>query len=249
MNSMRGSLYSDQIREEVDRLRSEGKSYAEIRMIHDIPKSTLSNWLGEKHVGIFNKEAQLEHLKKIRELSALKLRKAKIVRDEIHAARGRKFARSLPSHNLTLQKALLAMLYWAEGKKGGGALVFANTDPRLVLLFITMLRNCFSIDEHKLRARVHLHYYHNKKESLRYWSRLLKIPPDQFGKLYIKKRSKSRKFRQNFKGICFVIYSNTGLLKEILALGEAIGDQVTLNSAPGRNRTYITNSASLRPIH
>lgn len=245
---MRGTLYSQDTREKVARLRQEGKTYAEIRKLYNVPKSTLSNWLGKKYAGIFDTEARLEHLKKIRKLSASTLRKAKIDRDEVHAARGRNFAQSLPSHNPALQKALLAMLYWAEGKKGGGALVFANTDPRLVLLYITMLRNCFTIDESKLRARVHLHYYHNKKESLRYWSELLKIPVDQFGKLYIKKRSRSKKFRQNFKGICFVIYSNTGFLKEMLALGEALGSRVVLNDAPGRNRTYITRTASVRPI-
>lgn len=226
--SMSGNRYSQTIKDEVDQLRKEGKTYAEIRKIHPIPKSTLSVWLGEKYAGIFDKAAQYEHLKKIRILAVKTLQGNKIARDIIHSARGIKVVQSLPMRDKNFQKALLAMLYWAEGTKHerNGAVTFANTDPRMMRLYISMLRNCFDIDESRLRVRLHLHYYHNKKESIRYWSELLNVHPSRFGKLYIKKRSKTRKFRRNFKGICFVIYGSTGMFKEILALGQAIGDQM-----------------------
>ena len=248
---MSGNRYSQSIKDEVDLMRRAGKTYAEIRKIHSIPKSTLSVWLGEKYAGIFDKEAQYEHLKKIRILAVKKLQGNKIARDIVHAARGTVVAQSLPVQDIGFQKALLAMLYWAEGTKHEKAagLTFSNTDPRLIQLYISMLRNCFEIDEKKLRVRLHLHYYHNKRETRRYWSRLLAVPESQFGKLYIKKRSKTRKFRKNFKGICIVIYHGTGLLKEVLALGLAICDHVLSVNPPGQNRTDITNTASSRPIH
>ncbi len=223
---MRGKFYAQKTRNAVEQLRREGKTYAQIQKIHPIPKSTLSVWLGAKYAGVFDRKAQLEHLKRIRKIASATLNADKAARDAIHAARGADAAQTLPLQDRGFQKSLLAMLYWAEGKKAGGALTFANTDPQLVLLYLTILRNCFSIDENKIRIRLHLHYYHNRKESVQYWSELLRVPIDQFGKLYIKKRSTSRKFRQNFKGICFVVYSNTGLLKEILALGRTIGTLV-----------------------
>ena len=236
---MSGNRYSQSVKDKVDRLRKEGKTYAEIRKIYPIPKSTLSVWLGEKYAGIFDKEAQYEHLKKIRILAVTRIREDKIVRDTVHTARGTAAAQSLPVQDKGFQKALLAMLYWAEGTKHekAAALTFSNTDPRLVVLYLSMLRNCFDIDEKRLRVRLHLHYYHNKRETRQYWSKLLDVPENQFGKLYVKKRSKTRKFRRNFKGICIVFYGSTGLLIEMLALGQAICDRVVSANPPARNRT------------
>ncbi len=248
---MSGNRYSQAEKDEVEKLRKKGMTYAEIRAIHPIPKSTLSVWLGEKYPAFFDDNARLEHLKKIRTLSAAKLRRDKIARDTIHAARGIATAQILPTENIEFQKALLSMLYWAEGTKSIGtcALTFANTDPRLVLLYISMLRNCFEIDEKKIRIRLHIHYYHKKKETRRYWSKLLNVPENQFGKLWTKPRSKTKKFRHNFKGICIVKYGGVGLLKETLALGEAISDRVFYANPPGRNRTHILPTARARPIH
>lgn len=225
---MGGNRYSQTEKDAVEKLRKKGLTYAEIRAIHPIPKSTLSVWLGEKYPAFFDEDARLEHLRKIRTLSAVKLRRDKIARDTVHAARGTATAQILPTENIEFQKALLSMLYWAEGTKhkATAGLIFANTDPRLVLLYISMLRNCFEIDEKKIRVRLHIHYYHKKEESRRYWSRLLNVPESQFGKLWIKPRSKTKKFRQNFKGICIVKYGGVGLLKEVLALGEAICDRI-----------------------
>lgn len=225
---MSGNRYSEAQKEAVEKLRKKGMTYAEIRAIHPIPKSTLSVWLGEKYPAFFNENARLEHLRKIRPLSAAKLRRDKIARETIYNERGAATAQQLPVENLEFQKALLSMLYWAEGTKSKGTctLTFANTDPRLVLLYISMLRNCFEIDETKIRIRLHIHYYHKRKETRRYWSELLKVPERQFGKLWIKPRSKTKKFRQNFKGICIVKYGGIGLFKEILALGEAISKRI-----------------------
>lgn len=225
---MSGNRYSQAEKDAVEKLRKKGMTYAEIRAIHPIPKSTLSVWLGEKYPAFFDEAARLEHLKKIRLLSATKLRRDKIARDTVHAARGIKVAEQLPTGDVDFQKSLLSMLYWAEGTKhkATAGLIFANTDPRLVLLYVSMLRNCFEIDERKIRIRLHIHYYHKKKETRRYWSKLLNVPENQFGKLWIKPRSKTKKFRQNFKGICIVKYGGIGLFKEVLALGEAICDRI-----------------------
>ncbi|MBI5456256.1 hypothetical protein HY969_00790 [Candidatus Kaiserbacteria bacterium] len=230
---MSGNRYSQTEKNAVEKLRKKGMTYAEIRAIHPIPKSTLSIWLGEKYPAFFDENARLEHLKSIRGLSAAKLRRDKMARDAVHASRGVTTAQKLPIENEEFQKALLSMLYWAEGTKHKAtcALIFANTDPRLITLYLTMLRNCFDIDEKKIRVRLHLHYYHRKKETRRYWSKLLDVPETQFGKLWIKPRSKTKKFRQNFKGICIVKYGGVALLKEVLALGEAICDRIVSANA------------------
>lgn len=130
--------------------------------------------------------------------------------------------------NTVLYKSLLATLYWAEGAKSKHSiLIFANTDPRLIFLYITLLRQCYSIDETKFRVRIHLHNYHDEKKVKEFWSNLLNIPLTQFGKIYRKPRSKEKTYRQNFGGICFVIYNSVYLREEIVQFGLAVSQKIT----------------------
>lgn len=123
-------------------------------------------------------------------------------------------------------KSLLAMLYWAEGTKGGsGGPIFTNTDPVLLYLYLRLLRMAYPIKESRLRIRIHIHHYHNPEASIRFWSRILGVPRSQFGKIYVKKRSTRKKFRENFQGICFIKYFDTAIRRELLALGTLIAEK------------------------
>ena len=102
---------------------------------------------------------------------------------------------------------MLAMLYWAEGTKGvHSCVVFANTDPKLIVLFITLFRECYPVVESKFRGRMNLHDYHNEITVRDYWSKLLKIDTEKFNKTYWKKRSENKRFRENRWGIFFLTY-------------------------------------------
>jgi transcriptional regulator with XRE-family HTH domain len=48
-------------------------------------------------------------------------------------------------------------LYVGEGFKGDGLVGLANTDPDILVAFVTWLRRFFSIDETRLRVRLYLH--------------------------------------------------------------------------------------------
>lgn len=243
--------YSRELIAEVERLRAAGKSYSEIRRSHNIPKSTLSIWLGKKYPGVFDRKAQLAHLKNARVKSAKSLQERTKMRILEAQAGAREILTSLPISNIPYLKSLLAMLYWAEGTKfeGVDSMKFVNTDVRLAHLYITLLRKCFPINEARIRIRVHVHYYHDKEKVLKFWSRALKVPLKQFGKIYVKERSTTTKFRRNFMGICFIAYSDVHIFREIMALGPLISASLTSNHPLARNRTWITNSASSRSIH
>ncbi len=79
---MRGRNYSTKTKHKAERLRSQGKTYNEIRLILGIPKSTLSLWVSKKYPKIFDRQAQLEHLAKIRLLSAKKLKERTELREK-----------------------------------------------------------------------------------------------------------------------------------------------------------------------
>ncbi len=118
------------------------------------------------------------------------------------------------------------MLYWAEGTKVRGTLQFANTDPRLILLFVSLLRLCYKLDESKFRIRLHLHYYHKAREVKNFWSKLLNISTTQFEKTYRKSRSKEKTFRRNFGGICFIKYHSVYLKEKIIQYAYVLGEKI-----------------------
>lgn len=216
---MRGTLYSQKTKREVEQWRAQGKSYSEITRRFGVPKSTLSFWLNKKYAGIYQ-DRRLEHLAKARPFALAAIQR-RIEREKLEI-RNKVAAelRTYPLSNIGLQKAVLASLYWAEGAKRGriAGLKFANTDHQLLKLFLTLLRNCFHPDERKFRVGLHLHYYHRIRECKTFWSRELDIPSSQFWKPYIKKRSATNRYRKNFKGICFLYHSNSRIRKEMLEL-------------------------------
>jgi len=199
-----------------------GKTYPEIREKFLVPKSTLSVWFknaGKKP----DRTRQLEHLKRIRPIALVTIRRNKEKRVALAVAIAEKELGRLPLKNKSIQKALLAMLYWAEGTKSDKAgLRFVNTDPMLAKLYISLLRSAYSVDESRIRIRVHIHYYHRPKEAISFWSKLLEVPNSQFGKIYVKKRSVLKRFRKNFQGICFINYFDGAIRRELLSLGQQI---------------------------
>lgn len=219
--------YNPETYKRAEELRQRGLSYKQIYRHLKIPKSTLSTWFGLKYPGIFNKEKQTKHLVSIRVL-ALKANKKKS-EDELNNIKYaiNKEIKTFPLQEPGYLKSILVALYWAEGGKYKGSPVnFANTDPKLSNLFINLLRKCYKIDEEKIRVRLHLHYYHNITKTRRFWSKLLRVPINQFGKIYIKKRSQTKRFRKNFMGICFIRYHDTRLRKEIMELAYALHNKI-----------------------
>ena len=199
-----------------------GKSYSGITKLTGVPKSTISTWFGKTIRKPWNRKTMLEHLNKIRKSANIALKKKwKEKREqEIQEIKYKikKDFKNYPKNNTRILKSLLAMLYWSEGSKTKGTMTFVNTDPKLALFYITLLRKCYNIDETKFRIWLRIHYYHSKKKSKRFWSQLLNVPINQFYKISIKKRGKSKRFRKNFAGMCSIKYNDNCLKKELMEL-------------------------------
>ncbi len=221
-------MYSKDIREKSRKMRVEGFSLGNISKKLVIPKSTLSLWLKDipkpKNLYYTN---QKEWLVKIRILAADANKKKRQEVIEKISDEVRKDVEIWDLSSPQIQKAILATLYWAEGTKGRDVLQFANTDPRLILLFVTMLRNNFELDQSKFRVRLHLHFYHREKEVKKFWSQLLNIPESQFNKTYRKHRSKERTFRRNIGGICFIKYNSVYLQERLMSYAHLLAEKLT----------------------
>lgn len=221
-------------------MRQHGATYSGIYKELRVPKSTLNLWFKDlPHPNHMYFIDQKSWLAAIRKLSAAANRKK---RQDGMARISQKVKKEIEEWKLLksmeTQKSLLSMLYWAEGQKlpeTGTPVKFANTDPKLVLLFLTLLRSCYQLDETKLRIQIHVHWYHNQRKVQRFWSKLLNVDETLFNKIYVKQRSKTKRFRKNFAGICFVIYHSVNLRREIVETGYNVAERIA-----GRTPVYLS---------
>lgn len=218
---------SAEVKNNAVELRKKGGSMGAIAKSLGISKSTAYEWTknmeGASRFAQIGRERWIKEIQPLGALGQRKKREKKI--DEIVI----EVQKELQQFYLTpeLGKAVLASLYWAEGAKGRGMLKFVNTDPRLMSLFITLLRGSYVLDERKFRVGLHLHWYHQEKKVKKYWSELLKIPEIQFHKVYRKKRSKERVFRKNIGGICFLYYNSDYLREQVVHYAYTFGEKIT----------------------
>ncbi len=230
---MRGKFYTSKDRKKVKKLLLAGKSYSEIGKLLNVPKSTISTWFGRTLKRPIDKDTRKKHLIRIRKLAYIALKKKWKIKHlketRLIKIKTERELKNFPLGDIGVYKSLLALLYWAEGDKYKGAcgIRFTNTDPNLTKLYITLLRTCYNIDETKFRIRLYVHHYHSIKKVKNFWSKTLNVPLTQFNKVYIKKRGRTRKFRKNFSGICFLYYGDSNIRKELLELGFSLGKTIT----------------------
>jgi hypothetical protein len=71
-----------------------------------------------------------------------------------------------------------SMLYWSEGGKDRNQVVFVNSDPNIMKLFLRFLREELAVENKVIKLKIHCH---TKDEDeieriKRYWLNLLKLP-------------------------------------------------------------------------
>lgn len=116
------------------------------------------------------------------------------------------------------------MLYWGEGFKGNNkstysSVDFANSDPVMVVLFLSFLRKVYVIDERKLRVLLYCYSDQNILELIKFWSKETGIPMTQFTKPFVRKDFNPLGAKMS-KGMVHIRYSDKKLLLEIKKLIE-----------------------------
>lgn len=222
-------VWSDELIQKAKKLRENGFSYTQLQRKLNIPRSSLHYWIsGIKKPAKFERQDRVRWAKEIQPLGALanklkRLKRLEKIKDEV---RERISENLYPS--LFMQKVVLSMLYWAEGAKGKKSVVcFVNTDPKMNLLFITLLRNCFELDEFKLRLRIHLQNHHDEAEIKGFWSDLLGVPKNQFQKtVWKQKPNLGKRYRKNYQGICSIVYHSVYVKEELMLFAEEWADRL-----------------------
>jgi hypothetical protein len=122
--------------------------------------------------------------------------------------------------NLTYKEKnlLLAglMIYWAEGTKTDNRTVdLANSNERMVLIFLTMLRKIYRVQEKRLRVLIYGYANQDPKILVKLWSKKLQIPRIQFIKPYMRQDYNPNKIHKMPHGLVHVRYNDKKLFMKI----------------------------------
>ncbi len=113
-------------------------------------------------------------------------------------------------------------LYWGEGYKGlSQELGFTNSDPVMIRFFIEWLWRVYKVSPDKLILRVSINGSHLSRvvEVERYWSRLTRVPLNQFTKTSLIKTAHKRVYGNesvHYGTLRVKVRSGTDLRRQIL---------------------------------
>ena len=171
-------------KEQAIQLRLQGKSYNEIRRLLKIPsKGTLSFWFKNLQLTAYAKRrlANNMFLAYKRGLLQFNLDRSKRIKLD-NIKRQKEAAKSIGK--LTHRELLLVAiaLYWGEGYKSGKhpRLGLTNSDPALIAIFMRFIREILKVSEYKIRTHIHTYPNLDQSVAIKFWSRVTKLPSDNF---------------------------------------------------------------------
>lgn len=201
-------------------LRRKGYSYNAIAADLGMAKSTLSVWFGgmtwSEDIRLYLDRANhMRSRKRVRALARAQKAKWEVWREGYRVEARARFPQ------LTRDPLFFTgvMLYWGEGDSKSLHLVrLANTDPRMVKLFVNFLTRCCGVPSDRIKADLFLYPDLGEERERQFWSRRIGIPQAQFCKSQV---IQSRNFRglhpskRLEHGICSVRVNSRGLKEQL----------------------------------
>lgn len=227
--------YPKETIDQVRKLRAKGKTYGEIQLaLHlQIPKSSLS-WQC--------KDVPLPkgYQERIDKLNLTGLSKGRRIAAEMNKIKREEFFASLLQINSPIAQTIdkkntakiaLAMLCLGEASKyhsiSRHTFSLGNSDPRIIILFIGLLKQCFPFTIEKLRATVQCRADQDPIALKKYWQQITKIPDRLFYKPLIDPRTKGIPTKKpNYHGVLRVDYFDTKVQLDLESLADLVYNQV-----------------------
>jgi len=198
---------------EARRLRQEdGLSMKEIARVVGVSLSSVSLWVRDIELDtVKNASMRSRAARRRGEAPAARARAAR--RDA--QRRGRKQAdQGDPLHLAG------CMLYWAEGSRERNAVIFTNSDPEMVRLFVCFLRECFAVPDDKFRITCNLFADHLERQHAieEFWLDVTALPRTRLNSSIVNVYSKHSKKKRRNKlpyGTCRVVVCDTQVAHSI----------------------------------
>ncbi len=213
--------YTKEIKEKIISFRKKGLTYSEIKKSIgiEIPKSTMSTWCKGLVLPVFYKEKVRlivnKNLKKARKKSIISKRKKK--QDYLNSLFFKNKQVDIKIKDFDVAKIALAVLYLGEGgKRENGALVFGNSNPDIIKLFLKLLRYCYKIDESKFRCTLQCRFNQDVLGLEKFWQEITQISFEQFYKVQIDPRTIGKPSKKkDYKGVCRIDYFSSDVFWDI----------------------------------
>lgn len=206
------------------KLRSEGKSYSQIKNELKVAKSTLSLWLRKYPLS-------KDQIRLLRDVSETRIEKFRQTMQRKKEIRLEGYYSEEAKNWLPLSKRELGLaglfLYWGEGSKYDNAtLCIANTNPQIILFSLFWMTIGLMVPKSKIKVRLHLYSDMNVNQETDYWANLLSLPKSQFSKPYIKKTTRAGLDRKGFgHGTCNLQVFSKVLKDRVLMSIKAIAER------------------------
>lgn len=201
-------IIRDKEKAEAIKLRKKGYSYSEIKNKISVSKSSLSLWLRDLKLNNEVERILQNKLENAQKLGAEAKRRQRINREQGIITSAKKDIRKISKDELFLMGL---MLYWAEGTKitennVSQRVAFANSDPRMCRIFLMWLLDCLGVEISNVVLSVYIHdsYKDRYDDVIRFWSKEIGLPNDNFSGVYFTSTKLSeknrRKDRKNYNG-------------------------------------------------
>jgi hypothetical protein len=227
--------YSLDLINKVKALRSIGKTYVEITTTIGIsvPQSTLFEWCK----GVTLPKHYQETIEKLNRVNLGKARSMAVAISAIKKAelfeeqriKNTPIAKKI--HNKETAKIALAMLCLGEASKSKSKSSFnlGNSDPRIILIFLELLKSCFNFNIEKVRCTVQCRADQDTSALETFWQKVTKIPKKYFYKSQIDLRTVGKPtLKSNYKGVLRVDYLDKKVQLELESLADLIYNQALL---------------------
>lgn len=226
--------FKNDLKAQVRVLRSFGKTYSEINFLIKlrVSKSTLSSWC--KGVPLPS-----AYSKKIKKLNFISLKKARVRALQANSVKRKNYLSSLEKGNFDIAaqvigkdvaKIALAMLCLGEASKyGSSSFALGNTNPKIIIIFLQLLKMSSNFKESKLRCTVQCRADQNVSYLENYWCEVTGIPLSQFYKAQIDPRTINRPTKKpEYKGVLRINYLDSNIQQDLESLSSLIYNQLAL---------------------
>lgn len=216
-------------------LRKQGKSIRQIESSLGIPRSTLSGWLKNIKLTVY----QQKILSNKHKIALVKARKIALLWHNQQKINRLKFAENEAEKTLLkiestteIVELALAFLYLGEGFKKSPRTGISNTDPLILKFFLQTLLKIFNIKLEKIRFELHLRADQDQQKIKKYWAKELKISPSSFKSVSIDKRTIGKISFKNYKGVCVIDCGNIAIQRKLVYIGRKFCEK-TLDTLGG----------------
>lgn len=215
------------LRKQATALRLRGLTYPEIQRQTGVARGTLSGWF--KGLALPD-QAKKRILQRKREHLALARKEAwksnQALLLERRARAEKEIDEWISDISLTtgVLGLLLAALYLGEGAKRRSTLIFANSRPDIIQLYLRLLQFVFKTDIKRYRVVLGLRMDQEVKNETDYWAKATGIPKNQFKKPQFDARTLGKKTFPTYHGVCTVIYNDAEVEKRLTILQQKVLD-------------------------